>query len=340
MKNPDTEIIDFVNKIRNRKETKIVIVPHVNPDGDAIGSSMALYEFFSQTNLVNVVAPSIFPAFLEWMPDSNIVVNAKADSVKAKQIISDADLIIIADHNAANRSGDLEKIIAESSATKLMIDHHPEPSYPVHNQISCIKVSSTAELVYNFISEIDSKSINIRIASAIYVGIMTDTGNFMHNVHPDTFKIVSELISVGIDKDNIYNQVFNTNSIDRMHLLGFALSERMEVLADLNTVIIALSKDDLTRFNYKVGDTEGFVNIPLSIQNVNSSILVMDKEGEVKISFRSKGNISINKIAKEHFNGGGHKNAAGGSGKELNFTETLDKLKRVLVENKSILLEK
>ena len=340
MKKPDTEILDFVNEIRKHSGNKIVIVPHVNPDGDAIGSSMALYEFFLQTNIVNVVAPSKFPEFLEWMPNSEKVINGKNDVKFAKQTILEADLIIIADHNAADRSGELEQVIAQSTAKKLMIDHHPEPSYPVDYQISCIKVSSTAELVNNFITTVSSEALNNKMASAIYVGIMTDTGNFMHNVHPDTFKIVSELILLGIDRDYIYNQVFNTNSIDRMHLLGFALSEKMEVLSNLDTAIISLSKEELSRFNYKVGDTEGFVNMPLSILGINSSILIMDRDGEIKLSFRSKGNISINKIAKEHFNGGGHKNAAGGAEKQLGIEETLDKLKTILIENKSILLAK
>ena len=339
MKNPDQEIIAFIREIRENKNNRIVIVPHVSPDGDAIGSSMALFEFFSNTNIVDVIAPSNFPEFLEWMPDSEKVINGKDNKGLADKLISQANLIIIADHNAANRSGDLEDVIAQSSAKKLMIDHHPEPSYPVDYQISCIKVSSTSELVYNFISDIEPERLDIRMASAIYVGIMTDTGNFMHNVHPDTFKIVSELIAVGIDRDNIYNHVFNTNSIDRMHLLGYALSEKMEVIPELSTAIIALDIDELKRFNYKVGDTEGFVNMPLSIKGINASILVMNRDNEIKISFRSKGNISINKIAKDYFSGGGHKNAAGGVEKLLNMEETLIKLKNALNENKAILLE-
>jgi len=317
-----------------------VIVPHVNPDGDAIGSSLALFHFFKKTNSVDIIAPSSFPEFLKWMPSSDSVLDYKKHKNDVVSKIDNADLIIIADHNAANRSGDLETIIDKSSAKKLMIDHHPEPTYSVDYTISCINVSSTSELVYNFVDEIEPEAFTKDIASSIYVGIMTDTGNFMHNVHSDTFEIVSKLISYKIDRDLIYNSVFNNYSLDRMRLLGFALNEKMFLYKDLNIAIVSLDEQELIRFNYKKGDTEGFVNMPLAIENINSSILIMQRDDEIKLSFRSKGNIAINKIAKAHFNGGGHKNAAGGIEKELGFAETLEKLKTVLYQNKQILLEK
>ena len=251
MKHPDQKIIEYIQLLKANKDKRVLIIPHVNPDGDAIGSSMALYYFFSQTNQTSIIAPSSFPEFLEWMPEAGKVLDYQKQKEEAQQLLSKADLIIIADHNAANRSGDMEEIIAKSTATKLMIDHHPEPSYPVDFQISCIKVSSTAELVFNFISSIDSSALLVKIASAIYVGIMTDTGNFMHNVHPDTFEIVSKLIALKIDRDGIYNRVFNNYSVDRMRLMGYALSEKMEVLRELNTAIMYLDKWELEKFNYR-----------------------------------------------------------------------------------------
>lgn len=338
MKIPNKEIVQLVKDIQGSKNNKVVIIPHVNPDGDAIGASMALYYYFSKTNKVDVIAPSHFPEFLKWIPNSEEVLDYKKQKDKSDELVLNADLIIIADHNAANRSGDIEESIAVSKAKKLMIDHHPEPSYPVDFQISEILVSSTSELVYNFISEINNSAFDREIASAIYVGIMTDTGNFMHNVHPDTFKIVSNLMEYKIDREFIYNQVFNNYSLERMQLLGYTLSDKMEFLESVGTVILSLNKKELDKFSYQVGDTEGFVNMPLAIQGVNSSILVMERDEEVKLSFRSKGEIAINKIAKEYFNGGGHKNAAGGSEKELSVEATVQKLKEILLKNKQILI--
>lgn len=337
MKTPDKKIIQYIQSITADKTKKVVIVPHVNPDGDAIGSSMALYYFFASSNIANVVAPSSFPKFLEWIPQSDIVLDFHDDKVKANELISQADLIILSDHNAANRSGDLEDLIRESSAKKLMIDHHPDPSYPIDFMISCTDVSSTSELVYNFISAIETEKMNKDIASSIYVGIMTDTGNFMHNVHKDTFYIVSQLIEQEINRDYIYNQVFNNYSQDRMRLMGFTLSERMEVLPEINTVLLYLNKKDLEKFNYQNGDTEGFVNMPLAIEGINSSVLLMEKDGIVKMSFRSKGDIAINHIAKTYFGGGGHKNAAGGKETELSVEDTLKKLKTILLQNAELL---
>jgi len=338
LKIPNKEIVQFIKNIQNKKDNKVVIIPHVSPDGDAIGSSMALFHFFSVTNSVRVIAPSSFPEFLEWLPNAEGVLDYKKNTKESDALIEEADLIIIADHNAADRSGDIEAVIAKSTAKKLMIDHHPEPTYPVDYQISCIKVSSTAELVYNFISEINSSLFDKNIASAIYVGIMTDTGNFMHNVHPDTFKIVSDLMEYKMDRDYIYNQVFNNYSLGRMQLLGYSLSNKMKVIESVKTAIISLNKEELLRFNYKVGDTEGFVNMPLAIQGVNASILVMERDGEVKISFRSKGDVAINTIAKKYFGGGGHKNAAGGVEKILSIEETVKKLEKVLLDNKDIFI--
>ncbi len=338
MKLPDDRIITFVKSIQKHKEKNIVIVPHVNPDGDAIGASMALFHYFSTTNNCQVIAPSSFPDFLQWMPESDKVLDYKENKERCELILSKADLIIIADHNAPNRSGDLEISLANNSAPKLMIDHHPEPSYPVDYQISCTKVSSTAELVYNFINTINPEAFSIDIASAIYVGIMTDTGNFMHNVQPDTFKIVSQLIALEIDREQIYNRVFNNYSIDRMRLMGYTLSKKMEILEELETAILFLDKKELEEFNYEIGDTEGFVNMPLAIKGINISILIMERDGIVKMSFRSKGDIAINKIAKEYFNGGGHMNAAGGMEPDLSVSKTLVKLKEILRQNKSLLI--
>ena len=339
MKTPDHNIVSFIKDLQKDKAKNVIVIPHINPDGDAIGSSMALYHFFSKTNPTNVIAPSSFPEFLKWMPNSDDVFNYKEEKEECNVLISKADLIVIADHNAPNRSGEAEEAIINSNAKILMIDHHPEPSYPRDYSISSIEVSSTAELVFNFISTINPASIDTDMAAAMYVGIMTDTGNFMHNVHPDTFKIVSELTSKGINRDGIYNKVFNNYSVDRMRLLGFALGERMDILEDLGVAIMHLEKTTLEQFNYQIGDTEGFVNMPLAIKGISASILVMERNEEIKMSFRSKGNVAINIIAKKYFKGGGHKNAAGGTSNEESVFETVVKLKEILKKESQLLLE-
>ncbi|MBN2667976.1 MAG: DHH family phosphoesterase [Bacteroidales bacterium] len=314
-----------------------MIVPHVNPDGDAIGASMAIYHFFRKYCNTNVVLPSAFPDFLSWIPNAQKCINAKKDPQKAKKIIENSDLIFIIDHNAPDRSGDLESLIADSNANKLMIDHHPNPQYPVNYEISCTQVSSTCELSYNFLQSIDVNAVDKTVAECLYVGLMTDTGNFVHNVHPDTFRIVSELIDLGIDRDNIYDKVFNNFSLERMQLLGFALLNRTEVIKELGVSITSLSKEDLRKFNFQVGDSEGFVNVMLSAAEVKSSILILEKDHEIKLSFRSKAEIPINTIAVKYFSGGGHRNAAGGSQQGMSLDETILKLKKVLNEEQHLL---
>lgn len=330
MKFPDQDIIEFIRGIRASSKKRIVIIPHVNPDGDAIGSSMALYHFFKKNNDVKVITPSSFPDFLAWMPELNLAINYKQDEKGAKAVLLKADLIVLVDHNAPDRTGEMERCIAESGAKKIMIDHHPEPSYPVDYQISCTEVSSTAELVHNFISTIELQAFNTDISSAIYVGVMTDTGNFVHNVHPDTFRVVSDLIEKGVDRDDIYNKVFNNYSFDRMRLMGYALSHKTEHIEAKGIAIMSLKKEELDKYHYIIGDTEGFVNLPLSITGVNASVLIMERNGEVKLSFRSKGDRAINSIAKNYFNGGGHKNAAGGTEFKLGVDATVQKLKDIL----------
>ena len=338
MKTIDANIINSIQNIRKNAEKKVVIIPHINPDGDAIGASMALYYFFSKTNNTQIVSPNDIPAFLHFLPQIEQLINCEKKYSKAQKLLQEADLIIIADHNATDRSGKCEETIQQSTAIKLMIDHHPEPSYPVDLAISSTHVSSTAELTFSFINAIDKNSLTKSIATAIYLGIMTDTGNFMHNIQPNTYHIVADLMNYNIDRDNIYAQVFNTFSTNRMQLMGYALYKKMEILPDLQTAIISLNKEELNQFHYQKGDTEGFVNLPLSIRTIKIAILITEKDKNIKLSFRSKGDIAINQIAQKYFNGGGHKNAAGAES-SLNMNETILKLKKILSENINELLK-
>ena len=338
MKKIDQDIIEQIQAIRKEKKKKVIIVPHINPDGDAIGSAMALYYFFSKTNKTHIISPNDIPDFLHWLPQIEKITNCEKEYSKAQELIQEANLIIIADHNATDRSGKCEKAIQNSLATKLMIDHHPKPTYPVDLSISPIQVSSTAELSFSFINAIDPNAFNKDIASALYLGIMTDTGNFMHNIQTDTFHIVANLMNYNIDRNQIYAYVFNNFSAKRMQLMGYALYQKMEILPELHTAIISLNKEELQKFNYQKGDTEGFVNLPLSIKEIKISILITNKDGNVKLSFRSKGDIAINQIAQKYFNGGGHKNAAGAES-SLSMTETIEKTKKALAENINSLLK-
>ncbi len=284
-----------------------------------------------------MVSPSSFPDFLGWIPEVEKTIDYQRKTQEAEAWVQQSDLILLVDHNAPDRSGDLESLIASSKATKIMIDHHPKPTYPVDYQLSCTEVSSTAELVYGLLSEIEASAIDSEVATAIYVGIMTDTGNFVHNVHPDTFRIVSELIALGIDRDAIFDKVFNNFSFDRMRLMGYALHQKTMFLEDLGVAIMALSKKELEEYHFITGDTEGFVNLPLAIKGVKASILVLEKEEEIRFSFRSKGDIHINQIAKNYYDGGGHKNAAGGSDKSgIGIEEAVIKLKEVLNKERKL----
>ncbi len=334
MKYPNKEIINYFNTF-NAKKQKIALIPHINPDGDAIGSTLALYHYFKAQHQVQVISPSDFPPFLCFVEGADRIVNAENDIQQAEAFISEADLIIICDHNAANRSGILEPFIAKSTAKKLMIDHHPNPSYPVDYMISDIKVCSTSELVYNFISTFHPDLNNLTIASCIYLGIMTDTGNFMHNVQEDTFDVVAKLLKMNIDTAYIYNKVFNNYSEQRMRLMGYLLKDKMQLVANGKVAVLSLRKEELNEYAYVKGDTEGFVNLPLAIGQVTASVLVMEHKEEIKFSFRSKGDIAINDIAQKHFNGGGHKNAAGGRLEHRNMQEVEKELIQIMEQYES-----
>jgi len=221
---------------------------------------------------------------------------------------------MMVDHNSFRRSGELEKILEKHPGKKVMIDHHPDPESVLDLMFSEVSVSSTCELVYEFIAALgDKELIDAGIAECLYTGIMTDTGSLSYNSsNPRTYYIVADLLSKGIDKAKIHSNVYDNYSADRMKLLGYCLNDKMEVLEEYRTAIITLTQEELKKFNFKDGDTEGFVNYPLSIKGMAISLIFIEMEGMVKISFRSKGNVPVNKIAREHFSGGGHMNAAGG----------------------------
>lgn len=322
--------------------TRIVITTHTNPDGDAIGSSLALYHYFTEAGKnVSLIVPNKYPEFISWLPGNGEIIVFEDDRERSKSVFSEADVVFCLDYNALHRSGSLKDSIAASAAFKIMIDHHPEPAIEEFDYIiSTTETSSTAELIYDFIIESSGNQlINKEIASCLYVGIMTDTGSFSFACNrPSTFYVSAKLLETGIDSEWIHRMVYDTFSEDRLRLLGYSLSEKLVVHREFATAYIALSKEELKKFNYQVGDTEGIVNYALSIKGVTMAVLLTERRGKIRLSFRSKGNFSVNEIAKKHFQGGGHKNAAGGDSYET-LDNTVKKLEDLLTDYKEELLK-
>jgi len=312
--------LDSINykKIKDLISTSdnILITSHHNPDGDALGSAMALHNLFELEGLrTEVMMPNAFPSFLNWMHKSEDVLIYNKHKRKCDKIIENADLIFCLDYNSINRLGEMTEAMSDTKAVKVMIDHHLEPDTDFDFIISVIQTSSTAELVYDFIVKIGLlPKVNKSIADCIYAGIMTDTGSFSYACNYErTFQITAELISLGVDVENVHRLVYDTYSENRMRLLGFCLSERLVVIDDYRTAYIYLSREDMDRYKYQVGDTEGVVNYALAIDNINFAALITHRKDHVRLSFRSIGGFSVNEFARKHFEGGGHKNAAGGN---------------------------
>lgn len=321
---------------------KIVIVSHKNPDGDAIGSSLALFHYLTKTNhLATVIVPNDYPDFLKWIPGQDLILKYDSQKEESEQTINEADIIFALDFNAFHRTGDMEHVLTDSSALKIMIDHHQQPDDFAKYMYSDVSMSSTCEMVYNFIDMLeDTPIIDSNIATAIYVGIMTDTGSFrFRSTTSATHRIIANLIDKGADNTMIHNQVYDTNSYNRLQLLGCALSN-LKVVPESRAAYITLSQKELQQFDYKKGDTEGFVNYALSLNNVVlAAIFIEDlQQGIIKISLRSKGDFSVNEMSRSHFQGGGHTNAAGGKS-DVNLEQTTEKFISILPQYKTALHE-
>ena len=332
MKNTENEIITSVKELFNKQDKKFVIIPHENPDGDAIGSAVGLGEVLkNQGNNVTVISPNNYPDFIKWFASPVEIIIYNNNKNKAKKLMESAEVLVCVDFNEAKRAGKLEKPILKFEGPKILIDHHPNPSNFPDFLISEPKYSSTAELIFDVLEKTKlKKHINKNAAEAFYTGIMTDTGSFSHNIsNPNTFKVIAELMSLGIETDKIHSNVYNNYSANRMKLLGYCLNNKMEVFPDLRTAFISITKKELENFDYEPGDTEGFVNYPLSINNIVFTALFIEKEDFVKASFRSKGDFPANEFSNKHFEGGGHLNAAGGESK-LSLNKTIEKFKQLI----------
>jgi phosphoesterase RecJ-like protein len=320
---------------------KIVILTHFKPDADALGSSLGLSGYLKKKkHTVTVITPSDYPNFLSWMPgNSEVLVFQKDKPVLPASVIEKADIIFCLDFNTLSRINELGEMVRTSMAKKVLVDHHLEPENFADFVQWDIQAASTAELVYGLITELNDKAfIDADIAACLYAGLMTDTGGFRHpNTTHKVFLVASELVAHGADPARISKLIYDTNSLERLRLLGFVLSQKLQVIPEYKTAYIALNADDLKKFGSQTGDTEGLVNYGLSIKGIKLSVMLTDRKENIKLSFRSLGNFSVNDFARTHFQGGGHKNAAGGQ-TSLTLEETLKKFLELLPQYKDQLL--
>lgn len=295
---------------------RILITTHKSPDGDAIGSAMAMHHFLKSLGKEPVtLLPDAAPDFLHWVKDYDHCVIAETHADEAAACIANADLIFSLDYNHLSRTGEAVCAeLAKSNAPFILIDHHQQPGDFPQVTYSDTTACSTCEMVFRFIEQCGWKGhLNLDIATSIYLGIMTDSGSFRyHTVSFDTHRIAGELIAMGLDHAEIHRNVYDTNLMDKLKLIGYALSEKLVVLHEHATAFISLEKDELTRYNYRQGDTEGLVNQALSIRGIKFAAFFREGNNEIKISFRSKGTFDVNAFSRSHWQGGGHINAAGG----------------------------
>lgn len=331
------EIIDQVMEAIDKAE-KIVITTHLSPDGDALGSSLALCHFLKRKNKnVRVIVPNSFPYFLKWMKGAREIEVYEYNPPAGQHILANADLIFSLDYNISKRVGAMGLYLDKSPAKKILIDHHLLPGENFNITLSHPEMSSTCELLFRiFYQAGEYESLTQAEAECIYCGMMTDTGSFTFNSSdPEIYEIISLLLRKNINKDAIYSLVFDNYSEERFRLLGFTLSQRMEVNHDLHSALLYLSKEDQSQFRFNKGDTEGFVNYPLSIKGILFSTFIREDEGLIKLSFRSQKSFPCNEFAADFFNGGGHLNASGGE-----FYGTFDEAIRVYHEGVKLYREK
>lgn len=315
---------------------QIVILSHRNPDGDAIGSSLAMNHYLTRLgHKCDMIVPNEFPKFLKWMDGAKGIQIAEYSPSNSRNLVENAELIFILDFNTTSRIDEVGQWVEKSTAPKVMIDHHQQPQR-FDFMYSDTEIPATCQMIYNFIEAMGHLDLIDRsIGECIYTGIMTDTGNFrFKNTSAATHRIVAELMDKGVEADRVYNHIFNTQSPDRLRLLGKVL-DSIRILPEYRTAFMYLTRKQQLKYNTQKGDTEGFVNYGLGIDNFIFSVIFIEdmQKNFYKISFRSKGNFDVNEFARKYFNGGGHINAAGGRS-DLTLKETLDKFEKLLEQHK------
>ncbi|MEH6512379.1 bifunctional oligoribonuclease/PAP phosphatase NrnA [Maribacter arcticus] len=310
--------LEHLNELKKllSSSKKIAIIPHKNPDGDAIGSTLALWHFLVNSgHTASIVSPNDFPKFLKWMPGADKILNFEKENIQSKSCIQNADIVFTLDFNHLGRVGHMSETLESANATFVMVDHHQEPSDYAKIVYSDVSMSSTCEMVYVLIKKLGNEnSITPEMANCIYTGIMTDTGSFKFAATTsNTHRVIADLMDKGAEGTEIHHRIYDTNSPSRLHLLGCAL-KNMVILQEYQTAYITLSQEELDKYDYQKGDTEGFVNYGLTLDGIRFAVIFIEnkEEGIFKISFRSVGDFSVNDFARKHFHGGGHTNAAGG----------------------------
>ena len=331
MKNSDIQAIALL--LATPK--KIAIIPHRGPDGDAMGATLALYHFLLKLNhQPTVIAPNEFPEFLAWLPGSENVLVYEKDKETTTKVIQESELIFTLDFNALHRVGEMENILKTLSTPFIMIDHHQKPDDYATYTYSDSAFGSTCEMIYNFIGFLDQKNLMDKtIATCIYTGILTDSGSFKFpKTTGTTHRVVADLIDLGVENSEVPNLLFDNHSYNRLQLLGRAL-QNLKVLPAQRTSYITLTQEELDAFDYVKGDTEGIVNYGLTIKGIVFTAIFIENQEEkiIKISFRSQGDFDVNQFARDHFNGGGHINAAGGKS-ELSMEETIQKFENLVIK--------
>ncbi len=335
----EQSILEITAELANARN--IIIVPHKGPDGDAMGASLGLWHFLKDKgHNPQVIAPNNYPDFLKWLPGNDQVIVYENEEEHCRKLINDADLIFTLDFNELSRAGNMVEPLKAARAVFIMIDHHQEPTDYAMHTYSDAEMSSTCEMLYHFIEKLRGKNqITPEIATCIYTGIMTDTGSFRYSATSSlTHTVVADLIERGAQNTQIHNNVFDTNSENRLQLLGTALNN-LKVIKEYNTAYISLNQEELDRNNFKKGDTEGFVNYGLSLKGIVLAVIFIEntQENIIKISFRSKANFDVNKFARAHFNGGGHINAAGGKS-TISLPQTIKKFEEILPQYREELI--
>lgn len=320
---------------------KIIITTHHKPDADALGSSLAWAGYLKKKNhQVQIITPTDYPRFLNWMSgNDDVLIFNQGNEKKSAQLISEADIICCLDFSSLQRINELGELVRNATATKVLVDHHLEPEKFADFEFWNTKAAATAQLIFELIVMMgDRRDIDIPIGECIYAGIMTDTGSFRH---PSTTKMVhlisAELIEIGVDTSRVHRLVYDNNTEAKLKFLGYALMDKLVVLPAFRTAYFAITAEELKRFNSQTGDTEGLVNYGLSIENIVMAVVIIDRADSVKLSFRSTGEFSVNDFARKHFEGGGHRNAAGGKS-ELNLDATVQKFLALLPDYKEQLL--
>ncbi|MFN5921366.1 MAG: DHH family phosphoesterase [Bacteroidota bacterium] len=317
-----------------------MITTHHKPDADALGSSLGLYHFLQKIEIdAAVISPTDYGDFLKWLPGEDNVINFEEQTDRATQLVHEADWVFCLDFNSLKRINEMGKLVEQSAAKKILIDHHLEPETFADYGLHTAKASSTCELVFMFIEQFDGVELMDKtIASCLYAGMMTDTASFKHSsTYPSTHRVAAVLLEKGAEPNKIYEAVYDNFTADRTRFIGYCISQKLQILEEYHTALICVTADELKKFNSTTGDTEGLVNWGLTIKGIKLSTLIVDRTVLRKMSFRAKGDFPANEFARKYFNGGGHFSAAGGESTD-SLETTEEKFKTALKDYRHLLI--